>query len=387
MKVLVIASSNDSYGVAESLMTLVLALAEGNEIEPVVLTKKRNKINIRCDEAGIENHSYWYADIMAGAAYSGRFMRMIKHIVKYLLYLLGSITKYGVFFCGINFKDIDIVHTCHNRIDIGAFIAKRLKVPHVWHIREFGEEDYAVHIYKRNCIKFMNDNADSFIAISSAVAEKWLERGISGEKMKIVYNGVDSRVFYPDCHERTDTIRVVISSRVQPNKGQLQLVQAVAKMPAEDRSKFEIDIIGSAYHDYKLKLESLIAENKLESVVHLKGHCNNISEIVRKYDIGVVCSRAEAFGRVTAEYMMSGLAVIASDTGANKELIIDGESGSLYQYNDAKDLCDKLLELKNNRILMKELAENGRSRAEQLFTQKRYCDGILDIYQKTVRIK
>lgn len=384
MKVLVIASSNDSYGVAESLMTLVLALAEETEIEPVVLTKKRNKINMRCDEAGIENHSYWYADIMAGAAYSGCFMRTIKHIVKYLLYLLGCITKYGVFFCGINFKEIDIVHTCHNRIDIGAFIAKRLKVPHVWHIREFGEEDYDVHIYKRNCIKYMNDNADSFIAISSAVAEKWLERGISGEKMQIVYNGVDSRVFYPDHHEKTDIVRVVISSRVQPSKGQLQLVQAVADMPGEYRSKFEVDIIGSAYHDYELSLKKVISENKLENVVRLKGHCNNISEIVRKYDIGVVCSRAEAFGRVTAEYMMSGLAVIASDTGANRELIIDGESGILYRYDDAKDLCNKLMQLKDNRMLIKELAENGRNRAEQLFTQKRYCDGILDVYRKTL---
>lgn len=380
MKVLVIAPSNDSYGVAESLMTLVLALKEDANIEPVVLTKRNNRINTRCSEAGIENYSYWYADIMAGAAYSNILLRIAKHIVKYLLFLWGNISKIGVFRCGIKFDEIDIVHTCHNRNDIGAYIAKKLKVPHVWHIREFGDEDYRVHAYKRNCIQYMNHNADYFVAISEAVKLKWIEKGIDENRLKVVYNGVDPQIFYPDGHEAKGKIRVAISSRVQPAKGQMQLVKAVAIMQEKDRRGFEVDIIGNAYSDYKAQIEKIISEEHLEEIVHFKGHSNQLSEIIRQYDIGVICSKAEAFGRVTAEYMLSGLAVIASDTGANSELIIDGKSGLLYKCGNEKDLCEKLLYLSRDRKKMKQLKEKGRERALRLFTKELYSDGMKEIY-------
>lgn len=380
MKILLIAPSNDSYGVAESLMTLVLAMKEDENIEPIVLTKRNNRINVRCNEAEIENYSYWYSDIMAGAAYSNILLRIAKHIVKYLLFLMGNISKIGVLKCGINFDEIDMVHTCHNRNDIGAYIAKKLKVPHIWHIREFGNEDYRVCVYKRNYIQYMNHNADYFVAISEAVKLKWIEKGIDENRLRVVYNGVDSQIFYPDRHEVKEKIRVAISSRVQPAKGQMQLVKAFSIMQEKDRHRFEVDIIGNAYSDYKVQIEKIISEEHLEEIVHFKGHSSQLSEMIRQYDIGVICSKAEAFGRVTVEYMLSGLAVIASDTGANSELVIDGKSGLLYKYGNEKDLCDKLLYLSRERKEMKKLQEKGRARALQLFTKELYYNGMKEIY-------
>lgn len=381
MKVLLIAPSNDSYGVAESLMTLVLGLKESGLAEPVVLTKKQNKINQRCADAGIENHSFWYADFMAGAAYSNPLMRAIKHAVKYALYLHGNITKSLVFRCGIDFDKIDIVHTCHNRNDIGAYIAKKKGIPHVWHIREFGEEDYNAKYYKKNCIEYMNQNTDAFIAISHAVAEKWKGKGIDPSKMHVVYNGVDSDKFCPNNHEKTEPIRVVISSRVQPSKGQLQLVQAVAAMDDCSRKKILVDIIGDAYSDYKALLETEIKNNQLEGTITLKGHCNNLADIIKSYDIGVVCSKAEAFGRVTAEYMMAGLAVIASDTGANKELLKDGVEGYIYRYNDIDDLRNKLECLSVNLKSISQMGVAGRKRAIEKFDKVAYTEHISNVYR------
>lgn len=381
MKVLLIAPSNDSYGVAESLMTLVLALKETHLAEPVVLTKKKNKINRRCDEAGIENFSFWYADMMAGAAYSGKLLRALKHCVKFALYLWGKLTRPFVFFCGIRFDEIDVVHTCHNRNDIGAYIAKKRGLPHVWHIREFGEEDYNVRFYKKNYIAYMNQNADAFIAISDAVAKKWIGRGIEAGKMNIVYNGIDPELFYPDGHKPGKVLKIAITSRVQPTKGQLQLVRAVALLTKEEQQQLQVDIIGDAYQDYKGLIEKVIQSEKLGNTVRFLGHCDHLNEMIRTYDIGVVCSKAEAFGRVTAEYMMSGLAVIASDTGANQELIEDGRDGLLYKYDYPEALAGRIRYLCGNIDCISQMGQKGREHALREFTKRGYTDKVAAIYR------
>ena len=58
-----------------------------------------------------------------------------------------------------------------------------------------------------------------------------------------------------------------------------------------------------------------------------------------------MCSRSEGFGRVTAEYMMAELPVLASDTEANPELIREGIDGYLYKFNDIEDMTDKAMKI------------------------------------------
>ena len=55
----------------------------------------------------------------------------------------------------------------------------------------------------------------------------------------------------------------------------------------------------------------------------------------------------EAFGRVTVEAMLSGRPVLASDTGANSELVQDNITGWLFNSGDAKSLAGKMEEIIN----------------------------------------
>ena len=73
---------------------------------------------------------------MAGSPYSHKLLTLMKHIVKYLLFLLGGITQRRVMKLPIDFSTIDIVHSNTNRQDIGAFIARKHNIKHVWHVRE-----------------------------------------------------------------------------------------------------------------------------------------------------------------------------------------------------------------------------------------------------------
>jgi glycosyltransferase involved in cell wall biosynthesis len=46
-------------------------------------------------------------------------------------------------------------------------------------------------------------------------------------------------------------------------------------------------------------------------------------------NIGLMCSRDEAFGRVTIEFMLHKMPVIASNSGANPELVINRINGDI----------------------------------------------------------
>lgn len=55
--------------------------------------------------------------------------------------------------------------------------------------------------------------------------------------------------------------------------------------------------------------------------IEFLGHRSDVNQLLQDAHIAVMASRCEAFGWVTVEYMMSGLAVIVSNTGANPEIV------------------------------------------------------------------
>ena len=74
-------------------------------------------------------------------------------------------------------------------------------------------------------------------------------------------------------------------------------------------------------------------------------------------------------------------AVIASDTGANSELIEDGVSGLIYRYQDAVDLSAKIETLYRDRDKLNSYGRSARRTVEEKFTIEANCRGILDVYR------
>lgn len=357
-------------------MSLILYMKDCGYVEPILLTKKHNLLNDICNEHGIENYSFWYCDFMSGSPYTFFPLKIAKHVVKYTLYAIGRIVQHRVFKCGIDFNTIDIVHTNHNRIQIGAYISEKKKIPHVWHIREFGKEDYNVVFYKHNTIRYMNHHADCFIAISEAVKKSWISKGIEADKIETVYNGIEGGKVFPKKKRQDDKLKLVILGHVQPSKGQIQIVEAISLIPQEVCRHIQLDIIGEGYRDYYRKIDKLIKKKNLQNINFL-GYCNNVSEKLSEYDVGIVCSRSEGFGRITVEYMRAGLYIIASDTGANPELILNSKIGTLYEYGNVENLAKCIEEIyvhKEKYIPEKPLCS--------LFGMEEYIRGVEEIYLK-----
>lgn len=381
MKVLYISTADYKYGAAKTQIDMIERLQSKFGIEPVILTKKHNPLNELCDQKGIENYSYWYRDIMAGSAYSNPILNMAKHIVKYVMYIRGMLTQKGIMNCGINFDTIDIIHSNHIRIDIGAYISRKTKCPHIWHIKELNKGHIKIVHYKNKCYQYINNNADAFIAVTKQVKDYWCEAGISPHKVEVIYEGIDVSKFIPKKQRKDDLLKIVCVGRIEKGKGQMQILDAVSKLPEHIKEKVRVDFIGESYPDYLHQMKNFMKNSNLSNQINFLGYCGDIPEKLSNYDVGILSSRGDAFGTVTAEYMAAGLVAIATYT----ELVEHGNTGFRYDFDDTDKLAENIIYVYENRQKAEEIAIRGKEEISKNYSIERNANEVYSLYEKVLK--
>lgn len=261
---------------------------------------------------------------------------------------------------------IDLVHI--NAITSGfqSIVPKKMNIPLVWHIREFLEEDLESTFVSQEYADKLFNNATCFISISDAIKKKY-ERRIK-KPIVTIYDGIEVEKFYFEKEIVVSKFpKIIIVGRIIKGKGQDILIRSIKSL-IDAGIRVYCDMYGSVDDiDYLNEIEEYIAKNKLGEYVKYQGFCDNIENKIREYDIMAVCSKKEGFGLATVQGMLSGLIVVAPNTGANKELIEDGKTGLHFSYKKgSEDLANKLKFIIENQEKSREIAKAGQKFAKTL---------------------
>lgn len=165
----------------------------------------------------------------------------------------------------------------------------------------------------------------------------------------------------------------------------MQDIRAFGLLPDEDKRAFKVDFWGNGNPEYMKHLLDLINQNHMESIFTFKGYSNNLYQELSHYDIGMNCSHSEAFGRVTAEYMLAGLLTVASDTGANVELIQHEKTGLIFKKSDDQSLKKCLSWILKNKIKCVELAANGAVFARKNYAIEKNIEQFYTFYEDVLK--
>ena len=387
MKVLYISNKNEKGGAYYSLMEMVLTLKDEYGVEPVILTQGENKLTKFCHANGIETYAVGHDPFML---YKGSTLP--RKAVKFLLRpyygirrnkrLRSSLEKVSRH---IDFSTVDLIHTNVNRDDIGQELSLKYGIPHVWHIREFSDTDYDCAYLRKKPFVYMNNINGCFIAISQAVKKAWIKKGIRPEKIKVIYNGIDTDKFKSsDNKSFSQDLHFIFTGTICPTKGQVQVIKAVSELSDDIKEHIYVDFYGSGVKGYIDTLKSLIEKNGLEDRLRFCGYSDSIQDILPGYDGAFVCSDAEAFGRVTVEHMYCSLAVIASDSGANPELIDDGRDGFLYSAGNIDSLRDTIVRVYNERNKLADITKLAREKAGKCFSRRVNADNVYKLYKEVI---
>lgn len=371
MNILFITHYIELLGANRSLMQLIIEL-RSKGVQPVVLIpKQRSKDSTSIIDFLIRNRiQYIEAPI-----------RMIKHHLAWksaLSYFYAIWLRRKVLYTlrGMNF---DIIHTNSSVIDIGAYISRRLNKPHIWHLREFGDLDYNFKTpFCKQYQKIIYRGGNHFIAISRKIMDHY-KPYVGGQPIHLIYNGI--KPLRSIMREAREVVQFCIVGLIHENKRQLDVVKAVDILVNQEKiTNIHLTIVGGGDRNYLECMHKYISEKHIESYIEFTGQRNDVHDILKNMDVGIMASSNEAFGRVTVEYMMNGLAVVASNGGANTEIIENEKSGLIYPTGNCEELAKKMQYLINNRSKLVEISKSGYEVAISKFSSSVNSDSIYKLY-------
>lgn len=316
---------NSTYalgGASKSFLAMVGGLRKKG-VCPIVVAPDREGIYADLIQMGIEVVVMTYRINTYPHLHTPRdFVLFIPRLVARRFVNGLAVKKLFAIFSG---REICLVHTNVSVVDIGFRLSRKLRVPHLYHIREYGDLDFRESYYPSwNTFHKMLHAPGSYVAcVTKGIL---FHHGLQdcGTKARVVYNGVADGI--PSFPETTDGgAYFLYAGRVEPAKGLDLLLEAYALYAKETVKKTPLWVAGSMEDlTYCRALEHYLELHGLKDYVRFLGPRKDIAAVMRKAKAVVVPSRLEAFGRCMAEAMFNGCLVIGHDTGGTKEQFDNG---------------------------------------------------------------
>lgn len=271
----------------------------------------------------------------------------------------------------------DVLITNTSVIPWGAILAYLVNRPHVWYLREFGWLDHGLrYIYPEQMMSDLFESSSNLIFTNSVAVKEYFFGKTTDRKIDVVYPFIDLRLTREERESNRwfrhkDSVHLSIVGTVTPSKGQFDALMAIRRL-IEMGIKAELVIAGHANFEYLKLLLDYVEQHNLENHVRFVGYQSDPQPIYEQSDIVLVCSRHEAFGRVTLEAMSIGKPVIATASGGTLEIIEDGISGFLYNPNEIDVLVEKILFVINNPQKRDEISHNALQRAKTFQSSNRF---------------
>jgi glycosyltransferase involved in cell wall biosynthesis len=231
------------------------------------------------------------------------------------------------------------------------------------------------------------------ICVSAATREILIEAGIPVSDARVIYTGleVDRYLNGGEQQNRNDdhrTLHLLYAGRLAPGKGIEIAIQALKILVFDQGySRIRLSLAGSSFTQFEIDLRRLVDQSGLADYVSFLGWVEpeEMPTLLHKFDVLLLPSVwQEPLSRILLEGMISGLAVVATNTGGTPEVLVDGENGLLCEPNNPEDLAQKIALLADDPALRVRLAQGGRRTVIEKFTLSRMLDEIEGFLQEGV---
>jgi len=315
---------------------------------------------------------------------------------------------------------IDIVHTHTWYVSMAGFLAKKLfDIPFVltthsleplraWKAEQLGS-GYAMSSWMEQTAIV---DADAVIAVSEGTKEDILRAypQVRPERVHVIYNGIDLNE-YQKTAEKTALAEygvdpalpyVLFVGRITRQKGVTHLVEAIRYLPPNT----QVVLCAGAPDTPEIAAEM---REKVEEARAFNPNVVWIEKMVTKPEVIQLYSHAsvfccpsvyEPFGIINLEAMACRAPVVASATGGILEVVVDGVTGHLVQFEQdpvtkfpsepdkfARDLAAKISDLLEDPAKAKRFGEAGRKRVEEKFAWSAIADQTIELYRQLMRAK
>lgn len=364
MKILFVSHYSFLYGSNRSLDSLIDAFIEkGDEVK--VLLPSKGKFFHHLKNKGVDVQTFRFFYEVMYVKWSKKYLSLpILWIYNMLVmpFLLLKIRKLSP----------DVIYSNSSVDAYSVFFAKILGKKHVCHVREFLEEDFGSHfLFGRKMKRKLILLSDKIIFVSKAVANAVV--GYVPDNGKVIYNGLPSPKNLRESLNFKEDLKLGVVGNIDISKQQHMAIEYMALIHNK-YPNITLHIIGDKECPYKHYIVKLVKKLHLEGVVVFDGFVGNIEDIYSKIDVLLMCSRSEAFGRVTIEAMLRHIPVIGYDKGGTSELIDDGVTG--FKFTSVEDVVNALDKIVSPSGNIKHIVERAAENATKNFSESTYTENV-----------
>lgn len=200
-------------------------------------------------------------------------------------------------------------------------------------------------------------------------------------------NGVQRRDLRTELGLSEDVRILGVIARMSPEKGQEVLLEALAHLTAQERSRLFVVLAGEDSRERgQADLQRLAEQVGVAERVRFFGRLDDVRPIMSALDAGVITSTSsEAICRVALEYMSCGLPVITSDVNILPEVVLHDRTGLVYRNHDATGLAGHLRTLLLNRAEGARFGQAGLSRVRSELSLEGEVLQYLEIFESVLQ--
>jgi len=211
---------------------------------------------------------------------------------------------------------------------------------------------------------------------------------VVGRNSSVVYSGVKTvdvtDVAVPQIKD--DALILGMVGGIQPNKGQHVAVEALSILVADFRLSVRLRLFGEIENSaYKHSLDDRIAALSLGPLVEYCGSLEDRAKIYSGFDVLVLASYDESFGRVLLEALAYAKPVVASNVGGVPEIVRDGENGILVPPGDPSSLAAAIVRLASKPELAARITDAGVYDVQHRFRLEDTLVGLRGVIEEALK--
>lgn len=222
--------------------------------------------------------------------------------------------------------------------------------------------------------RLLSSLCDRIICVSSYERNEALSIGLADPRMVVIDNGISAR---GDAQAKPEARRkkvVAFAGRFDQQKGFDTYVEVMRQLGDEAE--------GIAIGGAVLSTEDM---PDLPSNIRLTGWLprDQVFELYGQADLLLVPSRWEGFGLVAVEAMQARTAVFASRVGGLKDIVVDGETGNLFDPGDVDSIVSLIRRTDHGELHAQ--GRRGYARYLAQYTAHRMNAQVFDLYRQLMR--
>ena len=217
--------------------------------------------------------------------------------------------------------------------------------------------------------------------VSQSLKARHVAAGLAALDAPVIYHGIDPAQFAPRRRPESAGRKLLVAGRVVAEKGIHTAIEALARLPVEERTVgLTLDIVGPQPDpDYARSLLALVARHGLEKVVRFQSKVprRDMPAVYLAHDVLVFPSVwEEPFALVLLEAMACGLTVVGTLTGGSPEVLQPEVTGLSFSAGDAGGLTRQLTRLWTEPGLRVALSTRARRLVQHDFTIDRMVEQV-----------